>query len=223
MMTTYFTAVIRLFALGTNLRYEQIGYEPRTPSGQLVVATHSALDLSAGHRHRGVHVFRNPCEAIVSAYHYDKWTAEIWANTPDETGETYQEKINRLSKHDGLFCAIDQFLLSYEDPCRQWNVSDPNILELRFEDLMGPDRVREYFRVFEHLGFDDEEVELGVELMIAFEAANRTGRSDSGTRSHVRAKSSEQRRSELEPAHIAYIEERMGDIVTKFGYSLPTP
>lgn len=221
MMTTYFTAVIRLFAFGMDLRYDDVPYHASPTDAQLVVATHSTLDLEAIGRYRGVHVFRDPCEAIISAYHYHKWTHEIWANTPDESGETYRQKINRLPKRDGLLCEIDRFLLSYEDLCRDWDLADPNVLELRFEDLMGPDRVAEYARVFAHLGFDEEETGLGVELMSAFEAANRTGRQDPGSHAHVRATSNASRRSEFDADHFAYMERRMGDIVRKFGYELP--
>jgi len=222
MMTTYFTAVMRLFAFGTNLRYDSIPYHAGPTDGQLVVATHSTLELSALGRHRGVHVFRDPCDAIVSAYHYHKWCHEIWANTPDEHGETYRQKINRLSKREGLFCEIDQFLRSYEGVLRDWNVRDPDILELRFEDLMGPSRVDRYEQLFFHLGFDSGESGLGVDLMQSFEAANRTGRRGSTMpATHVSPLSRGSKRDELDPDHLAYLHERLGDVFEKFGYPPP--
>ena len=219
-MTTYFSAVLKLLTQGLNIPYSQVNWDPPKKGARMVLAMHSHIDAKAHGRYRGVHILRDPRDMIVSGYHYHKWTNEAWALKPDATGESYQEKLNRLPTEEGLFAEIERFCDDYEAGLTAWDPRDPDILELKFEDLMGPEKTALYEQAFRHLGFEGGELKLAVDLMVAFEAANRSGKKkgDVAKRAHIRSAASGQWAKELSPAHLAEIDRRLGKIIEKFGY-----
>lgn len=219
-MTTYFNAVLRLLGMGLGLPYQNVNTEHPASGARLVLSMHGKLDLPRLAPYRGVHVMRDPRDMIVSGYHYHKWTHEEWVHRPDENGLSYQEKLNRANKRSGLFMEIDHFIFFYRDTLERWNLDDPDILEVSYDALMGPDRDAEYARIFSHLGLSGRHHALAVDLMRLFEAGSRTGRKN-GTvaqKSHLRSGKSGQWQAELEPDHLAYIERELGPVLRKFGY-----
>jgi hypothetical protein len=236
-MTTYFTAVLRLLSFGVNRRYQRVFSDPPDPGARLVLAAHGKLDLPALQPgYRGIHIMRDPRDMIVSGYHYHKWTYEDWVHRPDGSGVSYQQKLNRAERHDGLFMEIDHFIFFYRETLERWDVTDPDILEVSYEELMSPRRARLYGDMFAHLGFAGRDLDLGCDLMRLFEAGSRTGRNIgkvAGTRAgrgdagglavvarnnHLRSGRSGQWRDELAPEHLAYIERELGPVLRKFGY-----
>lgn len=219
-MTTYFTAVLRLLGYGLNLPYQRVHIEHPDPASRLVMSMHGKLDLPRLAPYRGVHVMRDPRDMIVSGYHYHKWTHETWVHRPDENGETYQSKLNAADTHDGLFLEIDHFIFFYRDTLQNWDIEDPNILEVTFESLMGADREKVYRDIFVHLGLEGRNLDLATELMRLFEAKSRSGgkTGEVAKKSHLRSGKSGQWRNELAPDHIDYIERELGPVLRKFGY-----
>jgi hypothetical protein len=222
-MTTYFNAVFRLLGFGLNRRYQRVHIEQPDPASKLVLSMHGKLDLPALRPYRGVHLMRDPRDMIVSGYHYHKWTHEPWVHRPDEAGVSYQQKLNRADKRDGLFMEIDHFIFFYRATLEAWDTDDPDILEVRYDDLMGPERDALYERMFGHLGLEGQDLALATDLMRLFEAKRRTGRKTGGVaqKSHLRSGKSGQWLSELEPDHIAYIGRELGPVLRKFGYEAP--
>lgn len=219
-MTTYFTAVLRLLGYGLNLPYQKVHIEHPDPQARLVMSMHGKLNLPRLAPYRGVHVMRDPRDMIVSGYHYHKWTHEAWVHRPDENGLTYQGKLNAANTYDGLFLEIDHFIFFYRDTLLNWDTEDSDILEVSFEDLMGENRDRVYRGIFSHLGFEGRNLELATDLMRLFEAKSRSGKKTGkiAQKSHLRSGKSGQWRKELEPEHIAYIERELGSVLRKFGY-----
>ncbi len=219
-MTTYFSAVLRLLGLGLRLPYEKVYLSPPSSSARLVLAMHSKLDLPQLAPYRGVHIMRDPRDMIVSGYHYHKWTYETWARRPDDNGISYQQKLNGIDKDAGLFLEIDHFIFFYRAMLENWDIDDPDTLEVSYDDLMGPDRDQRYHDIFAHLGLVDRDLELAVNLMRLFEAGSRSGLK-SGTvseKSHLRSGRSGQWKEELNAEHITYIEQELGAVLRKFGY-----
>jgi hypothetical protein len=221
-MTTYFHAVLRGLAFALNLPFERLR-DSHLPSekAKLFLSMQGKQNLGALGPYRGVHVMRDPRDMIVSGYHYHKWTHEIWVHRLDENGESYQDKLNRLDKTAGLFLEIDHFIFFYRDALEAWDMNNPAMLEVSYEALMGSEKRALYHDIFAHLGFEGRELELAVELMKLFEAESRTGKA-SGTvnqKSHVRSGKSRQWETELEPQHLAYIEQQLGSVLRKFGYN----
>ena len=222
-MTTYFNAVLRLLAFGLNRRFQCVHIEQPDPASKLVLSMHGKLDLAALGPYRGIHIMRDPRDMIVSGYHYHKWTHEAWVHRLDESGVSYQEKLNRANTRDGLFMEIDHFIFFYRATLDTWNTSDPDVLEVAYEDLMGPEKDTLYKQIFGHVGLSGDALALAVDLMRLFEAKSRTGRRKDvvAQKSHVRSGRSGQWRNELEPEHLAYIEQELGPVLRKFGYPPP--
>lgn len=219
-MTTYFSAVLPLLGFGLRLPHEKVYLSPPSASARLVLAMHSKLDLPQLAPYRGVHIMRDPRDMIVSGYHYHKWTYETWARRPDDNGISYQQKLNSMDKDAGLFLEIDHFIFFYRTMLENWDMADPDTLELSYDDLMGADRDQRYHDIFAHLGLEGRDLDLAVNLMRLFEAGSRSGLKSGKTaeKSHMRSGRSGQWKAELSADHIAYIEEELGPVLRKFGY-----
>jgi hypothetical protein len=219
-MTTYFHAVLKCLAFMTNSSFELVHTRPKPVVARFVLFTHSRLHLDAALSYRGVHVMRDPRDMIVSGYHYHKWAAERWLHRLDENGESYQEKLNRVCKSEGLFLEIDHFIFMNRKVLEEWDLEDENILEVKYEDLMAPGREALYGAIFQHLGFEGRELATALSLMRAFEASSRSGsRSGKVTeRSHLRSGRTRQWEDELGAEHLHYIERELGHVIRKFDY-----
>ncbi|WP_424930058.1 sulfotransferase domain-containing protein [Amaricoccus tamworthensis] len=221
-MTTYFHAVQKSLAFALNIPFERLqgGVLPSNRA-RMFLSMQGKQDLSKLPKYRGVHVMRDPRDMIVSGYHYHKWTHEEWVHRLDDNGRSYQDKLNSLSKTEGLFLEIDHFIFYYRETLENWNMEDPDMLEVSYESLMQPGKDGIYGDIFRHLGFVDEELELAVDLMRLFEASSRSGKSSGAIsqKSHVRSGKSGQWEAELEPEHLAYIEQELGPVLRRFGYT----
>jgi hypothetical protein len=221
-MTTYFNAVLRFFAFASRYSFEKVNVEQPKPGTKLFLSNHGKIDLPALGRYRGVHLMRDPRDMIVSGYHYHKWTYETWVHRPDANGITYQQKLQQADTTTGLFMEIDHFIFFYRKLLEDWDMNDPDLLEVSYEALMGEGREQLYHDIFAHLGCEGEQLEIGIELMRLFEAKRRTGRGKDASKAkheHIRSGRSEQWRKELQPEHLAYIEAQLGPVLRKFGYA----
>ncbi|WP_170359756.1 sulfotransferase domain-containing protein [Ruegeria arenilitoris] len=220
-MTTYFKAVLKLLAFGLNARFEDISKEAPQSKTRVFLSTHSRTPWSEIGPYRGIHIMRDPRDMIVSSYHYHLWTNELWAHVPDESGRTYQEKLQAVDKTEGLFMTIRHFIFFSRETLETWDLDDPDILEVSYDDLMGDKRDELYSEIFSFLGLTGKEHELGVRLMRLFEAGKRSKVSATkiNERAHIRSGRSGQWKDELEPEHLAYIEQELGHILEKFGYA----
>ena len=219
-MTTYFSAVLRLLSFGLKRRFQRVHIEKPSPDAQMVLSMHGKLDLPNIGPYRAVHIMRDPRDMIVSGYHYHKWTHEEWVHRPDENGVSYQQKLNSSDKRTGLFMEIDHFIFFYRQTLLDWDMDDPDMLEVSYKDLMGDGRADLYTRIFQHLKLTGDALELATDLMRLFEAKSRTGRKSGkvAAKSHVRSGKSGQWQAELDQDHIDYIERELGPVLRKFGY-----
>lgn len=221
-MTTYFNAVLRFFAYGCGLTYQKVLLGHPRDTAQVVLSNHGKLDFPALAPYRTIHLMRDPRDMIVSGYHYHKWTYEGWARRPDESGRSYQDKLNTLDTTTGLFMEIDHFIFFYRDLLEQWDMNDPDTLEVSYEALMSEGRDALYHEIFAFFGCEGERLQLGLDLMRLFEAKRRTGRSKDAAQArhaHIRSGRSAQWRTELTQQHLDYIEAQLGPVLRKFGYA----
>jgi hypothetical protein len=101
---------------------------------------------------RGFHVVRDPRDLVVSAYfsHKNSHPTTDWPELP-----AHREKLNKLSKSDGLFAEME-FNRPVLEEMRAWDYNQEHVLELRQEELT-PDPYRSFLSVFGFLGVLDEE------------------------------------------------------------------
>jgi len=219
-MTTYFSVVLRMLGSGLGIPFEIINLEEPKKESRLFLSGHGKMDLARLIPYRGVHVMRDPRDMIVSGYHYHKWTTEDWVHRPDDNGRSYQQKLLEVDQDDGLFIEINHFIFFYRELLENWDMDDPDILEVSYEDLMGAGREKLYHKIFSHLGFEGAEHAFAIRLMHLFEAKNRSGKKVDGVaqKSHVRSGKSGQWKNMFKQKHLDYIEEELGPVLRKFGY-----
>lgn len=219
-MTTYFVDVMRLHSMALGIPYDVVNAEAANKNARMFVSGQSKMDLESLRPYRGVHVMRDPRDMIVSGYHYHKWTTEAWVHRPDENGRTYQEKLLAADADEGLYMEINHFIFSYRELLENWDLEDPDMLEVSYKDLMGEEREGIYHQIFTHLGFEGSEHALGVKLMRMFEAKKRAGNTKGSKKpAHVRSGKSQQWKGLLTPEHLAYLDRELGSVLRKFGYS----
>jgi len=224
-MTTYFKAVLKLLAFGLGTRFEDISKDVPDSKTHIFLSIHSQTPWSEIGPYRGIHVMRDPRDMIVSSYHYHLWTNELWVHVPDDNGQTYQEKLQAADKTEGLFMTIRHFIYFSRATLENWDLDDPDILEVPYDALMGEDRTKLYDEIFSFLGLTGRAHELGVRLMHLFEAGKRSKISSTAPneRAHIRSGRSGQWKDELEAEHIAFINQELGHILDKFGYASAAP
>ncbi|MEE2908000.1 MAG: sulfotransferase domain-containing protein [Planctomycetota bacterium] len=111
------------------------------------------LDLEVVAPYRITRFIRDPRDMIVSGYHYHKRAAEAWCEVTDPTekdwqtvngripdgmqpGESYSQMLQRLDIEDGLYAEM-QFREKHYKGMMAWPTDDPNILVIRYEDIIG--------------------------------------------------------------------------------------
>jgi len=101
---------------------------------------------------RGFHVVRDPRDLVVSAYfsHRNSHPTTDWPELP-----AHREKLNRVSKAEGLFAEME-FNRSVLEEMFTWDYGQENVLELRQEQLTN-DPYRGFLGVFGFLGVLDED------------------------------------------------------------------
>jgi hypothetical protein len=130
----------------------------------------------------GVHIRRDPRDIVVSGYLYHRHTTEEWCtNVPDVSQETvsspqvdysiehmskewkgsfiasldgmsYQQKLLRLNKSDGINFEIDNYASWTIDALQAWDYTNPKVMELKMEDI-SENFENIFLELFEFLGF----------------------------------------------------------------------
>ena len=222
--TVWFVHVLRSLSEEFGLRFEVARNRASAPTRGTDIFLHpnTKLDIDALGNFRGTHMVRDPRDIVVSAYHYHLWTNEVWANRPDERlgGRGYREHLQSLDQDAGLMAEIER-LHGVFARMSTWDYEDPRFLELRFEDLRaeGPSG---FERIFRHYGFTDEATERGLfwATYHSWENAKQreVAKGSSGP-SHLRSGRSGEWREVLSPAHLARIDELVGPVMSRLGYS----
>jgi len=132
---------------------------------QLLLDPHSNTDPSNLPRwitgFRGSHLIRDPRDLLISAYFYHLRTAEAWCALPNpEHGSlppdvSYQQHLCSLDQEQGLLCELNNVSGRIIQRMTEWDYSNPNILELRYEQVVGNERAT-FQRLFEWYGFNTD-------------------------------------------------------------------
>lgn len=197
--------------------------------------------------YRGAHVIRDPRDVVVSGYQYHLYTDEDWCvnedfdetapiNAPqipfwiEERGEaekreflrslggrSYQENLKARSEAEGILFEISGYSAWTIDQMRAWDYDDPDVVELKFEDVLG-DFDAEMRRMFVGLGLTGRWLERAVEIA-ATEDLGRMDRERLETDPHIQSRGSSRWERFFTDEHKAAFKERFGDAVVKLGYA----
>lgn len=152
--------------------------------------------------YRGSHFIRDPRDLVVSGYKYHLWAKEEWCRAdtfpwrhyvirpffdlvePDPAkypaNISYQSYLQSLDPERGMILEMIFRRGAFEQMAR-WNYQNPNVLELRYEQVVGNES--ESFRqLFEHYRFNRRLRERGVQVADELRLANLK----KGDNNHVR-------------------------------------
>jgi Sulfotransferase domain len=216
--TVWFLRVLMAVATSYGLRSRVGAPEPIGGQVDLVYFANAGdfdRDLLGSRPIRGSHVIRDPRDLVVSGYEYHLVTKEAWAQVPRPFygGRGYQDYLRSLNEYDGLMAEILWFAATTALGMEAWDYGQPDMLELRYEDVLADER-GSFERLFRWYGFNDAALACGLEAV-----GRLSLRNSATTLAHpVRASVPGEWRDRLSPEHVARFKERTGDLVVRLGY-----
>jgi hypothetical protein len=102
--------------------------------------------------YKGFHVIRDPRDIIVSSY-FSSLISHPTNRWPELI--PHRQKLNQVTKDEGLLLEMD-FIRDVIESLATWNYGCPNILELRFEDVV-VSPYQSFLDIFQYLGCLDTE------------------------------------------------------------------
>ena len=219
--TVWFTRVLSTVARRYGLRFQAAEQEALKPSTEILLQDHSQIDRSRLPSYRGSHMIRDPRDMVVSGYHYHRWTEEEWAHRPREkyNGKSFREALNSVEKKRGMILEMERFCEEDLQDMLQWEYDDPAFLELKYEDVIA-DEASYFEALFEHYGFHDDAVEVGLDIAAYYSFQNLSGR-DVGEveeQSHLRSGRTSQWEEHFDEELKSRFKELAGDAVVQLGY-----
>jgi hypothetical protein len=167
---------------------------------------------------RVFHLIRDPRDVIVSGAHYHCTADEPGLHEPREEfdGLTYQQKINSLPDDQSRYLfEMQHTAKSTIKQMGNWDYTNPNSFECRYEELVRDKNVTTFRRALRHLGFEDNELE---ECCTIFAENSLFAKNAKAKRGHVRSGDPEQWRKAFSPELAERFLATFGDILVNLGY-----
>ena len=211
----HFNSHLRNFAAGS-------------PGLRVASINNRALDLDGLGSCRISRFVRDPRDLVVSGYHYHRRGAEPWVEIQAPTDEdwyfangwvpeavraagiSFGAYLRSVPTEEGLLAELE-FRRRHFESMAAWPEDHPDILTLRYEDVLG-DEERAFDRLFEFYGFSSLERRLGRWL------ARRYSLRRLGGDPHVRDPSHGQWRRQFTPRVRRAFEDRFPGLVERLGY-----
>jgi hypothetical protein len=217
----WFTTVLQAISDEYGLHFQSCEQKDLRLDTDVFLEDHSLVDLARLPPHRGSHMIRDPRDVVVSRYFYHIWTKESWAHVPHSHygGRSYRDYLNSLNQEMGILAEIDKFADFGLGHMANWNYTNPDFLELRYEDMIR-DEEGQFSHLFTHYGFDAAAVERSVEITKRFSFEQQTKRKIGEVQagSHLRSGRPGEWRKVLTDRQKARCKEVFGDVLIKLGY-----
>ena len=167
---------------------------------------------------RGFHVVRDPRDVIVSGYfsHLGSHPDRDWPWL-----QRHRPFLRSLSKHDGLMVEME-FSALFMSHMLTWDYSNPNILELRFEDVIS-NNIPCFTRIFSFLGLFSQKITMPqiIAAMAKYSFANLSNgrtRGQEDSSSHYRKGQPGDWRNHFDSSHVDYFKKLYNPLLLKLGY-----
>jgi hypothetical protein len=217
----WFIRVLSTVARRYGLHFQAGAQEELTASTEIFLQDHSRINRTTLPPHRGSHMIRDPRDMIVSGYHYHLWTEEQWARTPQKRydGKSFQEALNNVGTKRGLILEMERFCREDLQDMLQWDYDDPAFLELKYEDVIAEESSH-FEALFNHYGFHENAVEVGLKIAEYYSFQNVSGRSfgDVEEQSHLRSGRTSQWEDHFDDELKDRFKDLAGDAVVELGY-----
>ncbi len=171
---------------------------------------------------RGVHLFRDPRDMVVSGYFSHRNSHPIEADGVRWT-ELIRHRINllKLDKDAGMLAEVE-FSGYFLDHLLSWNLEAPNVLPVRMEALVS-DPAEQWRRMLEHWQLLDRLPDGYLEELLRTHSFDRMaggGRKvgEEDEKSHYRKGIAGDWRNHLSEDHLKLFRKRYGDLVERLGY-----
>ena len=237
-LTVYYAKVFgglynRMFRFGRGYRHFRSYVEDfYREAGRYAVASvnNHALDLDRlGGDFRISRFIRDPRDLVVSGYLYHLRGAEKWCNVVDPTDETwsvvrgnrpegmpagtsYTTYLQGLGTEEGLLAEIE-FRRHHFDSMLEWPTTDPRILVVRYEDLLG-DEESAFASVLSHYEVSGLSVWLGRRL-----ARRHAAKRPTPKKVHIRDPRAGQWTEHFTPLVTGRFMERHAGVLERYGYA----
>ena len=190
------------------------------------------IDFTRLGDYRASHFIRDPRDLVVSGYFYHRRGAEGWclqANPrkvwPVVNGtvpsavpkkQSLSEYLLATTEEDGLIAEIE-FRKKHFEAMEAWDYSNPNCLEIRYEEVVGNERAV-FRKMFEHYGLSQREISRGLDLADQY-SVNRT----KTTQGHIRDPKPGQWRERFTPRVTEAFHRQHPTLLKTLGYESETP
>lgn len=171
---------------------------------------------------RGVHLFRDPRDMVVSGYFSHRNSHPVNVDGVQWT-ELIRHRINlrKLDKDAGMMAEIE-FSGYFLDHMLAWDYDAPDVLAVRMEDLVG-DPPAQWRRVLEHWQLLDKLPDGHLDTLLrthSFEhmAGGTRKKGEEDQTSHYRKGIAGDWRNHLTEDHLKLFRKRYGDLVERLGY-----
>jgi tetratricopeptide (TPR) repeat protein len=167
---------------------------------------------------RGFHVVRDPRDVIVSGYF-----SHLYSH-PDAGWnwlKRHRAYLRSLSKHDGIMAEMEFCIRSMANMLT-WNYANPNIQEVRFEDIVAND-VAQFADIFGFLGLFPHKIKMP-QIAVAAEKYSFVNLSNGRTPgqqnnlSHYRKGQPGDWRNHFDASHVDYFKRLYNPLLLKLGY-----
>jgi len=216
--TVWLASVFKVISQFHSLNYNFAKRGTNPADFDIYMHDHSKFDFDAiDFEYRGMHIIRDPRDVIISGTFYHQKSQEVWLHEKQDrfNGMSYLEKINSIKDMDDkILFEMDHASNVTINEMIGWNYSNPNFIEVRYEDLIQDYDLELFHKIFKHLGFPGGSIP-GL-LNIAYKKSIFSGEVEK--KGHIRSGKSRQWEKHFKPVHLEKFRENFGDVLIDLGY-----
>lgn len=208
-------SIIDKYVLGRQETFKY--YNPKADIFFIPTSIYNLLILPLEEPYKGFHVVRDPRDVIVSGYFSHKISHPV----KNRFGKLFLLKrrklLNEISKEKGLMLEIRK---GYSlKNMNSWKYDDPNIMEIKFENLI-LDPFSTFMQVFKflELGIDEEKLKNTIEYFSFKKLSGGRDRGQEDVSNHFRKGVAGDWKNHFNEEHKKVFKKNWGGLLIKLGY-----